>query len=235
MTAEDRFLAQIASRLGRPAPLTAPPARPARSQRQHFGLMGAAALADRFQAEAEQVGARVHRAADRASVGPLVTSVLQQAAEGAPGAKQAAGGTVLRWDDPRLDDLGLEPALAAAGFTLAPFGNNSMMAASHAVAGITGCDWAVAETGTMVLKSAPFAGARPRGRVVSLLPPLHIAIVFTSQLTYSMLEVLQALQADPLPAQVIFATGPSRSADIENDLSIGVHGPKEVHIILVAG
>ena len=69
-------------------------------------------------------------------------------------------------------------------------------------------------------------------RVVGLLPPVHIAIVRREQLVFSALAVFRRLAAAPIPPQVVFASGPSRSADIENDLSIGVHGPGQVHVIL---
>lgn len=226
MTAEEQFLARVAARLGRREPLSAPPARPAGFARSDYGPTDPARLADRFQAEAELVGARVHRAPDPAAVAPLILALLQA---------EVAGGTVVCWDDPALERLGLRQPLEAAGFHLEPFGPAGVAAASQAVAGITGCDWAVAETGTLVLQSgSPHAG-RPRGRVVGLLPPVHIAILHLDQLVYSMMDVFRALQGQPLGSQVIFATGPSRSADIENDLSIGVHGPGRVHVVMVGG
>lgn len=96
--------------------------------------------------------------------------------------------------------------------------------------GITGCDFAVADTGSVVLVASP-----EQGRVVSLLPSVHIVLVDSRQIVTRMGEVWAALQRKfPLsvdqawPAAVNFVTGPSRSSDIENDLSIGVHGPAAV-------
>jgi len=95
--------------------------------------------------------------------------------------------------------------------------------------GITSADYALADTGTLVLLS----GAE-ESRLVSLLPPKHIAILPTSRLIDS-LDVL--LARVPLPANatssMVFVTGPSRTADIEQILVRGVHGPGEITVVLV--
>jgi len=104
------------------------------------------------------------------------------------------------------------------------------------VSGITGADFAIAETGTLVLGSSRpgVAGGPGRGRTVALLPPIHIAVVRKEQFVYTPAHVFQRLrQLGVMPSQVIFASGPSRSADIENDLSIGVHGPCQAHVIII--
>lgn len=91
--------------------------------------------------------------------------------------------------------------------------------------GITGVRCAIAQTGTIVLTS-------DAGRLASLLPMNHIAIVRSEQLVPSMSEAFEKYM--DLPTAWIQASGPSRTADIEQTLEIGVHGPGVVHVIMIA-
>ncbi|MFM7839191.1 MAG: lactate utilization protein C [Chitinophagaceae bacterium] len=96
---------------------------------------------------------------------------------------------------------------------------------------ITGCEAVVARTGTLVL-SAKIA----QGRTTSVYAPIHICIAFSDQLVFDTKDALSALKlkyADQLPSLITFATGPSRTADIEKTLVVGVHGPKEVYCFLI--
>jgi L-lactate dehydrogenase complex protein LldG len=94
--------------------------------------------------------------------------------------------------------------------------------------GITTAQAAIAETGTLVLDSA-----RERHRLVSLVPPVHIAIVDASTIRATLGETLSMLQnGKELSPAVTFITGPSRTADIELTLTIGVHGPQELYVII---
>jgi len=96
-------------------------------------------------------------------------------------------------------------------------------------AGITSAQWAIAETGTLVLESH-----RERHRLVSLVPPVHLAIVESSRIRRTMSEVLAAVnQPGELSRTVTFITGPSRTSDIELTLAIGVHGPGQLHVIVI--
>jgi L-lactate dehydrogenase complex protein LldG len=90
--------------------------------------------------------------------------------------------------------------------------------------GITGVRCAIAQTGTLVLTSDV-------GRIASLLPMNHIAIVKAEQLVPTMLEAFETYM--DIPTAWIQATGPSRTADIEQTLEIGVHGPGVVHVIMI--
>jgi L-lactate dehydrogenase complex protein LldG len=96
--------------------------------------------------------------------------------------------------------------------------------------GITGCFCAIAETGTLMLLSG--AQTYP---ATSLLPDTHIAIVHRSRLVRSMEDGWDLLRREhgSLPRQVAFVSGPSRTADIEMTLVLGIHGPYRVHIILL--
>ena len=96
---------------------------------------------------------------------------------------------------------------------------------------ITGCEWLVARTGTIVMSSV-----QTSGRTASVYAPIHICIAFTNQLVYDLKDALQAAKdkyGNNIPSLITFATGPSRTADIEKTLVVGVHGPKEVYLFLV--
>jgi L-lactate dehydrogenase complex protein LldG len=96
---------------------------------------------------------------------------------------------------------------------------------------ITGCECLVARTGSIVLSAA-----QPGGRTTSVYAPVHICIAFTKQLVYDLKDGLQLVKdkyGNTLPSLISFATGPSRTADIEKTLVVGVHGPKEVYLFLV--
>ena len=96
---------------------------------------------------------------------------------------------------------------------------------------ITTCEALVARTGSIVMSTA-----QQSGRTVSVYAPIHICIAYTNQLVYDVKEALQFVKekyGDKLPSLITFATGPSRTADIEKTLVVGVHGPKEVYLFLV--
>ena len=100
-------------------------------------------------------------------------------------------------------------------------------------ASVTGCEYLVARTGTIVLSAA-----QESGRTVSVYAPVHICIAYTNQLVYDVKDALQAIKekyAGNIPSFITFASGPSRTADIEKTLVTGVHGPKEVYLFLVEG
>jgi L-lactate dehydrogenase complex protein LldG len=94
----------------------------------------------------------------------------------------------------------------------------------HAQAGITGSLAAIAETGTLVLTSGP---GRPL--TASLLPDIHIAILYGEDIYLNLSQVLN-LKNVREAASVALITGPSRTSDIEMTLTLGVHGPREVHV-----
>ena len=96
--------------------------------------------------------------------------------------------------------------------------------------GITGAYCAIAETGTLMMLSGPRTPA-----ATSLLPETHIAIVRTGRIVRGMEEAWNLLRSEQgtMPRAVSFISGPSRTADIEQTLVLGAHGPYRVHIILV--
>jgi L-lactate dehydrogenase complex protein LldG len=107
-------------------------------------------------------------------------------------------------------------------------GNASRAQQAQAQVGLTGCDAAIAETGSIVLFSGP-----GRSRAVSLLPPVHLAVVRRSVLCFTMAEMFSKHAQrfrDSSACTVI--TGPSRTADIELTLTLGIHGPGRVIVVL---
>ena len=97
-------------------------------------------------------------------------------------------------------------------------------------AAITLCDHLIARTGTIVLSSQQLSG-----RITSVYAPIHICIAYTHQLLFDVSDSLAQFkkEADEIPSMISYATGPSRTADIEKTLVVGVHGPKEVYCFLV--
>lgn len=94
--------------------------------------------------------------------------------------------------------------------------------------GITGADYGLADTGTLVM----LASSDPR--LVSLLPPVHIAVLQANRMLSTLDELLQLLpQPAEQTASMVLITGPSRTADIEQILVRGVHGPGELHVVII--
>ncbi len=110
-----------------------------------------------------------------------------------------------------------------------PFLNKGDM--HNADAAITDCEYLIARTGTMVLSAA-----QPSGRALPVYTPVHLVIAYTHQLVFDLKDAINRLKErynGVLPSAISFASGPSRTADIEKTLVVGVHGPKEVYVFLV--
>lgn len=97
--------------------------------------------------------------------------------------------------------------------------------------GITGAFCAIAETGTLMMLSGPSTPA-----AVSLLPETHVAVVSKTRIVRGMEDAWDLLRAEfeHVPRAVNFISGPSRTADIEQTVTLGAHGPYRVHIILTS-
>jgi len=102
--------------------------------------------------------------------------------------------------------------------------------------GITSADYCIAETGTLVLKTAP-----GNERIVSLLPSIHVVVVKLEQIIADFKELYTLLDKDlkdspeGIENGMTFITGPSKTADIEATMVHGAHGPREVYIYVVTG
>ena len=128
------------------------------------------------------------------------------------------------WETPHLRQLGVAEILNTLGVELV-----SPNADKHEMAdcdlGITEADFLLPETGTLVLKSS-----HEKPRAVSLLPRIHIAIVRPEMLRADMHQVFAGAKEDHY---LVFITGPSRTADIELTVTLGVHGPKDLYVFMV--
>ncbi len=121
----------------------------------------------------------------------------------------------------------LQQMLQRNAFMRLRVGNNL----DKADAGITLCESLVARTGSILVSSRQMAG-----RSLTIYPPVHLVVAFTSQLVYDIKEALQSVTErynGTLPSMISIATGPSRTADIEKTLVLGAHGPKEVYLFFV--
>jgi L-lactate dehydrogenase complex protein LldG len=121
------------------------------------------------------------------------------------------------WQTRELHDLGIAEILSELDVEIVP-PDADKRALAECDLGITGADAVLPETGTLVLRASP---EHPQS--ISLLPRVHLAILHPSALRADLHQVLDEVKGDQ---RVHFITGPSRTADIEKTLTIGVHGPK---------
>ena len=247
MSDRDDFLANIRGALGRAAPLDAPVSEVPHS----------VGLPDELARRVEVVQELMSRDADNLMsilARVAVTSGWNVAQVDSP---QAAGDYVLEvareiearslvYSLHQVVRSALRPdALSEAGVESVPvaLGHDSVEQDAEELTnlknimersdiGVTGVDYAISETGTCVI--IPRAGV---SRLVSLLPPVHIALVERGQVLPSLDELFTLRRNDfvngELGSYMNLITGPSRSADIEYKLITGVHGPGEVHMVLI--
>ena len=132
----------------------------------------------------------------------------------------------LAWDAAHLPD-GLLEKLTAAGIQVSHPNRGTIPTSSRVRAGLSGASAAIAETGTILLTGGP---GQPL--IASLLPEIHIAVLWEKDVVEQLGQVLLLEQIKQAPAAVLIS-GPSRTADIEMTLTIGVHGPGELHVICI--
>jgi len=130
-----------------------------------------------------------------------------------------------KWKKIFCREIALREMLNANGFP-----SNYHPTLADCDAAITGCEYLVARTGSILLSSAGESG-----RTVSVYAPIHICIAYTRQVVEDISDGLEKvlLQNPTYPSLLTLATGPSRTADIEKTLVVGVHGPKEVFCFLI--
>lgn len=184
-------------------------------------------LVRRFADSFRNLTGEVHEADDPAAAADVIAEV----------ARKHGATTLLSWEPLSLPVPGLPELLRARGLELTvpdlPVEAGSRRAALDGLeplaVGLTGAVAALADTGSLVVASGP---GRPR--LASLLPPVHIALVRRALIVGSLFDLLG--DGGGLVSKVsnlVVITGPSRTADIEMTLTYGVHGPAEIHAILV--
>jgi L-lactate dehydrogenase complex protein LldG len=188
---------------------------------------GDSALVGRFRQELEAQQGVMHLAADDADAARIALSILE--AHGP--------GPVLSWSDRWVGCPGLLMTLESAGIKVVHVPSVSGDAARRVAfdmiepiaVGLTGALAGLADTGSLVLASGP-----GRSRLSSQLPPIHIAVLRQVRLFATLPAFLAANPGvATIGSNVVLVTGPSRTADIEMSLTHGVHGPREVHVIVV--
>jgi L-lactate dehydrogenase complex protein LldG len=191
-------------------------------------------LIERFAAELTRVGGHLFRAESFSAA----SDYLEQLAL-AERARRVVG-----WDLPLIDEIARFDRLERIGVEFLrdrvdedraeEAGREFVKAAIDSQIGITTVDYALAEAGTLVLISG--AG---RARSASLVPPVHVAVVEAQQIISGLDDLFPLLaergdgSARHPASAITFITGPSRTADIELTLVVGVHGPQQLHVILL--
>lgn len=183
-----------------------------------------------FAAEANAVGGQARVVGDFAAARALLVQWL--------GELRPASALVWRHDV--LAKLGLADLLTESGVAVLDHDALSAMPRQAqrtmtlaADVGITSADFAIAETGTLAMLARP-----GRERLASLAPPCHIAVIERSQVLPDLFDLFAALGEtghDKLPSNLTLITGPSKTGDIELQLTTGVHGPGDWRVIVVDG
>lgn len=206
MSSREDILARVRDRLARHVPQ----AESAQTPPQQAFARDAATLRRRFIERSLVLSTTVDEVAACSDVPAAVRRFLDA---------HALGGDAVIW--PQLSDLDW----AAAGVRTQARG-----ARGDDAVGITGALCAVAETGTLLLCSSPDTPA-----TVSLLPATHVAIVEAGAILATMEEAFARARATfaTLPRALNFISGPSRTADIEQTIVLGAHGPCRVHLVIV--
>ncbi len=220
MSDREAFLARVgeAVRMGNEAGKASP-----LPDRKGVGYQGGGTdSVGRFSEMLQAAGGQFSQAADDQQA---VASVLQHI-------ERLAVRRVLLGCEPVIERLGLAKLLADRGCEVTSAselnsenGRSRFFAADIA---ITGVDYLIAETGTLVMLARP-----DQPRTASLLPPVHIAVSERSQMLDDLFDLFERLDPKLMASCVTLITGPSKTGDIELKLVTGVHGPGEVHVILL--
>jgi L-lactate dehydrogenase complex protein LldG len=193
---------------------------PPHPQRNGVGRQGAGSdPVERFCQELTAAGGNAHRAVDAKAAADIVLSLIQ-----ACGAQR-----VLFGSGEVLASLNLTESLQHAGVTIVPAEAADKGEVFAADLGVSGVDYLIAETGSIVMLTRP-----DQPRSLSLLPPVHVAVARREQIVDDLFDLFEdkLTGQQPLPACVSIITGPSKTGDIELKLVTGVHGPGEVHVVL---
>jgi L-lactate dehydrogenase complex protein LldG len=129
---------------------------------------------------------------------------------------------------PLLEKLGIPETLVAEGFECRRWDQITLDDLYDFNVGVTDVYAAVAETGSLVVRASP-----QHGRALSLVPPIHVAIVEPKNLLADLVDLFNKMGADGAASSVSIITGPSKTSDIEMNLVVGVHGPVVVKVFVL--
>ncbi|GLX68396.1 LutC/YkgG family protein [Paenibacillus glycanilyticus] len=223
---QETFMNGIAEKLRRPR-ITSAPEHPFRGAPDFWKAFEwpLEERIDRFEANFKAAGGHVERLADMEAAKRFI----------ADKAEALSAKYVIRQNQPELNELGLEGALEPLGAAVRVWNNdpeeNWRARAAESDFGVVIADYAAAYTGSVTVLSS-----KDKGRSVSLLPTVLFVLIPLERLKTRLGEILPDFDAagrEALPAGIHFISGPSRSADIENDLTIGVHGPGVVYALMI--
>jgi len=173
---------------------------------------------EQFKAKAVGVGAEVHRFRSQGEALDFILALLKT-----EGVAEAAGSCAVWADSPLLGPVQHQELRELPGLSF----QVSRERAAQAKVGISQMEWAVADTGSLVQDQSA-----PEQRLVSSLPTIHIALVPSANIVAGKVALFEKI--NPSTSRYIaFITGPSRTADIERVLTIGVHGPQRLVIVFV--
>lgn len=196
-------------------------------------------LAKQFGAQLEKISGSYEILEDAAEAGArLVQLVREWSAEDGTEAADGPATEVLSWASRALPIENLGEFLSESGISLLVpedlHDESTRARAARAKVGLTGADAAFASTGSIVV-----ASGRGKSRAASLLPLRHLVLLPMSRIYTTFESWLHTLRQDQalgsylrVSGQVVFITGPSKSADIELNLTLGVHGPRVVHALI---
>ena len=138
------------------------------------------------------------------------------------------GSCVVMTHEPGVPE-GLADIVRRSGGRVHEWPSSAHEIARDATVGVTSALWGVAETGSVLVSSAP-----PSGRAPGLVPPVHVVFLPTDRIVTTTAELFSRIATmESRPSALTLVTGPSKSADIGNELMVGVHGPGEFHVVLV--
>lgn len=187
---------------------------------QHLTIEQQSTLKSKFISELSNVNTKILEASDETEINKVILNLTKE--------KKLESFSI--WESQYLKKLKLKKSLKHAGLKLITAKYKNRIANSNI--GITEADYAIVDTGTLVLLTK---NNQPRS--VSLLPPIHLAIVRPEKLVRNIQDLFVILKSEQEEEEDImscmtFITGPSRTADIELNLTLGVHGPKELYVII---
>ncbi|MFC4736337.1 lactate utilization protein C [Bacillus daqingensis] len=224
---QDTFLANIADRLGRSRRTEGvnPPVWTKQPQHEVFAGASPAELQEILIRQCDAIHTSVDTT-QKADLPDVLASALER----------FGSSPAVYWSDERFADFGVDHVMDSLEESRAWTDENReemTRFAERAKIGVTFSDITLAESGTVVLFSAP-----GKGRAVSLLPEVHIALIPRStivpRMTQAASEIHKRCKEDgTVPSCVNFISGPSNSADIEMRLIVGVHGPISAHYIII--
>jgi L-lactate dehydrogenase complex protein LldG len=128
-----------------------------------------------------------------------------------------------------LDGIELLRQLREVGFEVKRWDEMTLDELYDYDCGVTDVTYAVAETGSLVIRGSP-----NHGRSISLVPPVHVAIVEPKNLVADLIDLFDRLVRDGDPTSTTLITGPSKTSDIEMNLVVGVHGPNNVQVFILS-